>query len=290
MFNLLILAQENQNSSFYEVACKKLMDFGPKLLAAIAILIIGRWVAKIIKSIVGKAMTRAKIEPTLVKFAQNLTFATAMVIVIISSIGALGVNTTSFVAIVGAAGLAVGLALQGSLSNFASGVLLVVFRPFKVGDFIEAAGTKGVIREIQIFNTIIDTPDNVKVVIPNGHITSGNIRNFSANANRRIDMVFGIAYKDNIEKAKKIIADIMEQEERILDEPKPTVKVIELGDSSVNLAVRPWVRNADYWDVYFNMTETVKNALDANGISIPFPQRDIHIINQAQSMAPDTVV
>ena len=182
-------------------------------------------------------------------------------------------------AILGAAGLAVGLALQGSLANFAAGVLILIFRPFKVGDFIEVAGVSGVVQKIQIFTTELHSPDNKKIIVPNGGVISGNITNYSANETRRVDMVFGIGYSDDIDAAKAVLQSVVASEPRVLRVPAPTIAVVELADSSVNLVCRPWVNTADYWDVYFNITEAAKKALDAQGISIPFPQRDIHIHN-----------
>ena len=181
--------------------------------------------------------------------------------------------------------MAVGLALQGSLSNFASGFLMIIFRPFKVGDFIEAAGTKGTVHEIQIFNTIINTPDNVRAIIPNAKITDENIFNYTVNGKRRVDLVIGISYEDNLKTAKKIIENVLASDERVLKDPSSTVAVSELADSSVNFVVRPWVKAADYWDIYFDMTANIKLALDENGISIPFPQRDVHIKNETQQGA-----
>ncbi|MHC4759527.1 MAG: mechanosensitive ion channel family protein [Planctomycetota bacterium] len=189
----------------------------------------------------------------------------------------LGVPTAQFAVVVGAAGLAIGLAWQGSLSNFASGFLIMVFRPFKVGDVVEAAGVLGKVGEIQIFTTIINTPDNIRVIVPNAQITGGNIKNYTANSQRRVDLVIGISYEDDLRKAKEVIEGVLSADERVLEDPATTVAVSELGDSSVNFVVRPWVTPADYWDVYFDMTSKIKLALDENGISIPYPQRDIHI-------------
>jgi small conductance mechanosensitive channel len=181
------------------------------------------------------------------------------------------------VAIIGAAGLAVAFALQGALGNFASGVMLIMFRPFKVGDFVEAAGTMGVISEVQVFATVLTTPDNKKIIVPNGAITSGNIVNYSANDTRRIDLVFGIGYEDDMKKAKGIIEEVLKKDDRILDDPAPKIALLELADSSVNFAVRPWVKTEDYWNVYFDLNETIKREFDEKGVSIPFPQRDIHV-------------
>jgi small conductance mechanosensitive channel len=200
-----------------------------------------------------------------------------IIFVVIAALGQLGIQTASFVAIVGAAGLAIGLALQGSLANFAAGVLILIFRPFEVGDFVEVAGVSGAVQNIQIFTTELHTPDNKKVIVPSGGVISGNITNYSANNTRRVDLVFGIGYSEDIDVAKTLLQTVLAAEPKVLQDPEPTIGVVELADSSVNLVCRPWVNTADYWDVYFNVTEAVKKALDAGGISIPFPQRDLHL-------------
>ena len=255
-------------------------NYGMKILAAIAILIIGRIVVGILTGIVRRLMRRANVDETLIKFVVSLTKIGLMTFVIISAVGALGVQTTSFVAIIGAAGLAVGFALQSSLSNFASGVMLIIFRPFKAGDFVEVSGTSGVIQAISIFNTTLNTPDNKVVIVPNGAITSGNITNYSAQEQRRVDMVFGIGYGDDIKKAKQLLDKILSDDSRVLKDPAPVVAVSELADSSVNFVVRPWVNTADYWGVFFDVTEKVKLTFDQEGISIPFPQSDIHLFQE----------
>ncbi len=254
-----------------------LATFGLKLIAAIAVFVIGRWVTKMIVRGVQRAMDKAETDPTLIGFIKNVTYGGLMALVIIAAAGQLGVQTTSFIAVLGAAGLAVGLALQGSLANFAAGVLMIIFRPFKAGDFIEASGVAGVVEEIQLFTTKLRTPDNKTVIIPNGQVTAGSITNYSAKDTRRVDMTFGIGYGDDIDKAKRIIREVLDADERILKDPEPTIGLVELGDSSVNFAVRPWVNSADYWNVYFDTNETMKKRFDAEGISIPFPQRDVHL-------------
>jgi small conductance mechanosensitive channel len=251
--------------------------YGPKIIAFLAILIIGRIVVGIITAILRKMMNRGGVDVTLSKFVSNLAKFALLTIVVIAALGALGIQTASFVAILGAAGLAVGLALQGSLANFAAGVLLIIFRPFKASDFVEAGGTMGSVEEIQIFNTVLKTPDNKQVIVPNAQITGGTITNFSAKDTRRVDLVFGIGYSDDIGKAKQTLEEILAADTRVLKEPAPTVAVSELADSSVNFVVRPWVKSADYWGVYFDLTEKVKKTFDQNGISIPFPQRDVHM-------------
>ncbi|MDA7753102.1 mechanosensitive ion channel [bacterium] len=255
------------------------MLYGVQLILALAIFIVGKWVVKRIASIVQRILAKNNVDPAIEHFVSSLVSWTLLFFVVIASLGQLGIQTASFVAILGAAGLAVGLALQGSLANFAAGVLILIFRPFKVGDFIEVAGVSGVVQKIQIFTTELHYPDNKKIIVPNGGVISGNITNYSANETRRVDMVFGIGYSDDIDAAKAVLQSVVASEPRVLGVPAPTIAVVELADSSVNLVCRPWVNTADYWDVYFNITEAAKKALDAQGISIPFPQRDIHIHN-----------
>ena len=251
--------------------------YGLKVLAAIAIFIIGRWVAKGVRKLVERMMTKGKVDPTLISFTSNMAYIGLLAFVVIAALGQLGIQTTSFIAILGAAGLAVGLALQGSLSNFAAGFLLIIFRPFKVGDLVEAAGVFGVVEAIQIFTTQLKTPDNKTVIIPNAKLTDDNIVNWTVKGTRRVDMVFGIGYDDDIDKARSLMAEIIAEDSRILEAPAPQISVSELADSSVNFVVRPWVKVEDYWGVHFDLTEKIKKAFDANGVSIPFPQRDVHL-------------
>jgi len=258
-------------------------EYGLSLVAAILIFIIGRWVAKIASTIVEKIMLKAKVEKTLVSFVKNIAYVGLLAFVVIAALGKLGVQTASLITVIGAAGLAIGLALQGSLANFAAGVLLIIFKPFKVGEFIQAGGTMGTVKEIQIFNTILNAPDNRLEIIPNAQVTGSKISNFSAIKNRRVDLVFGISYDDNIKIAKEALESVVVNDERILKDPKPTIAVSELGDSSVNLVCRPWVKPKDYWDVYFDVLEKGKIALEAKGITIPFPQRDVHIFEETKS-------
>lgn len=253
--------------------------YGLKVLAALAIFIIGRIIAKAIKSGVSRTMTKAGSDPILISFTTNMLYAALLAFVIIASLGQLGIQTTSFIAILGAAGLAIGLALQGSLANFAAGVLMIVFRPFKQGDFIEGAGVAGVIEEVHIFNTVMRTGDNKTIIIPNGSLMSGNIINYSTKPTRRLDLVIGIGYDDDIKKAKLVLEELMQNETRILKDPAPTIGLLELADSSVNFAVRPWVNSADYWGVHFDLLESIKLRFDQEGISIPYPQQDIHLHN-----------
>jgi len=262
-----------------------LATYGLSVVAAVVIFIVGRWLANLISKLVAKGMTKAKLDEMLVSFVQNLCYIALLVFVIIAALSKLGIQTASFIAVLGAAGLAVGLALQGSLANFASGVLILILKPFKIGDFVEAGGAKGTVKGIYIFNTILASPDNVRVIIPNAHVTGGNILNYTANGTRRVDLVVGVSYDDDLKKAKSVIEQTLAGDERILTDPAVTVAVSELGDSSVNFVVRPWVKPEDYWDVYFDMTEKIKLNLDENGISIPYPQRDIHIKNGSTKTA-----
>ena len=255
-------------------------NYGLKILVALLIFVIGKWVAKLVKRLIRKGMEKSNTDPILVGFLSNIAYYLLMVMVIISAVSQLGIKTTSFVAVLGAAGLAVGLALQGSLSNFASGVLIIMFRPFKIGDFVEAGGVTGVIDEIGILVTKMHTPDNKGIIVPNSQVMGGHIVNFNANENRRCDMVFGIGYGDDIDKAKGIITDVINSDERCLKDPAVTIAVSELADSSVNIVCRPWVKASDYWGVFFNTHETIKKRFDAEGVSIPFPQRDVHLYKE----------
>jgi len=243
---------------------------------AIAIFIIGRIVAGIIVNIVRKLLEKAGTDEMLTNFVCSISKAVLMLFIIIAALNQLGVDTTSFIALIGAAGLAIGLSLQSTLQNFAAGVMLILFKPFKLGDFVEAGGSTGVVEKITIFSTIMKTGDNREVIVPNGAIYGGTITNNSARDTRRIDMVFGIGYDDDIKKAKELLNEILAADERILKEPAPLVAVAELADSSVNFNVRPWVKSGDYWGVLFDVTETVKRTFDENKISIPYPQMDVH--------------
>jgi len=266
---------------------EKLTDFGTlygmKIVASLAILIIGRIVVGILTRVIGRLMRKSNADETLIKFILSLTKIALMTFVIISAVGALGVQTTSFVAIIGAAGLAVGFALQGTLSNFAAGVMLIIFRPFKSGDFVEAGGTSGSVEAVHIFNTVFKTPDNKLVTVPNSGVISSNITNYSAKDTRRVDLVFGIGYDDDIKKAKEIFERLLNEDSRVLKDPAPTVAVSELADSSVNFVVRPWVNTADYWGVYFDLTEKVKLTFDQENVSIPYPQTDVHLYQNSAS-------
>ncbi len=254
-----------------------LTAYGPNILGAVLILVFGWWVAKLLTGGIRRALRRASVDETLVRFLGSVLYVGVMAMVVIAAVGRLGVNTTSFAAVLAAAGLAIGLAFQGTLSNLAAGVLLIVFRPFKTGDYVEAGGVAGTVQEIQIFATVLHTPDNRRIVVGNADVTSAPITNYSANDTRRVDMVFGIAYEDDVQRAKKIVDDMLRADPRVLRDPEPVVAVLELAESSVNLAVRPWCATGDYWSLFFDLNERVKAAFDDAGVTIPFPQRDVHM-------------
>ena len=273
----------NQETTPIDAIVLVLSAWGLKILAALVILFIGLWVAKKIKGILTNIMTKKEIDPTLVGFLANMAYGAIVVFVVIASISKLGVNTTSFAAVIAAAGLAIGLALQGSLSNFASGVLIIIFKPFKAGDFIVAGGETGVVVEVGLLATEMKTPDNIKIILPNSAAMSGAIQNFSAHPIRRVDMVIGVGYGDNLSKAKEVIESVIAADERVLKDPEAVVAVANLGDSSVDFVVRPWVNSADYWGFKFDFTKAIKERLDEEGISIPFPQRDVHLFQETGS-------
>jgi len=258
------------------------VGFASDVVIALVIFYAGRMVIGLVVRALRKLMQNQGVEKTLETFICNLVRMALLVVVVIAAIGALGVETTSFIAIFGAAGLAIGLALQGSLSNFAAGVLIVLFRPYKVGDFIEGAGINGVVEQVQILTTILKTGDNKQVIVPNSQIMDSIITNYSANDTRRVDMVVGVSYDDDLDKVRKTVEELVAAEERILDEPACTIAVSALADSSVNFVVRPWVKTADYWGVMFDMTEAIKKRFDQEGISFPFPQQDVHLYNASK--------
>ena len=253
------------------------IPWGINIAMAAAIFIVGRIIAGLIVNVIDKLLTKSGTDEMLVKFVCSIVKAVLMLFIVIASLNELGVDTTSFIALIGAAGLAIGLSLQSTLQNFAAGVMLIVFKPFKLGDFVEAGGTSGVVEQINIFNTVMRTGDNREIIVPNGDIYGGTITNNSARDTRRIDMVFGIGYDDDIRKAKDLLNEIMAADERIFEEPKPLVAVAELADSSVNFNVRPWVKSSDYWGVLYDVTEKVKLTFDEHKISIPYPQMDVHL-------------
>ena len=272
----------NENSEFLS---QYIIPWGIKIVSAILIYVIGRWVAKLVVRNVVKLMKKSNVDESLSKFAGNIINTVLTIFILIASIEQLGVDTTSIMAIFAAAGLAVGLALKDSLSNFSAGVMLIIFKPFKLGDFVNAGGSSGVIEEIQIFNTIMRTGDNQEIIIPNSHIYGGSITNVSARDTRRIDLVIGIGYDDNIGTAKSVIEDIISSNALILNDPAPTIMVLELGESCIDIAVRPWVKTADYWAVRAELLQTIKETFDEKGISIPYPQRDVHMITNPMEKA-----
>ena len=263
-----------------EIDQEMLIHWGIQIGIALLIIIVGKIVSKFIVGLIKSGLNKKGVDPAVVSFTGSILYVIAMLAVFIAAMSQLGIDTTSLVAVIGAAGLAIGLALQGSLSNFASGVLIVVLRPFKAGDFVEAGGCMGSVQEIQLFSTTLKTPDNKVVIVPNSAITGNSITNFSAENTRRIDLVVGISYDADIRLAKDVLCKIVEADTRILKDPAYTVAVSELGDSAVNLVVRPWVKSADYWDVYFALTEEIKVKLDENNIGIPYPQMDVHLHKQ----------
>lgn len=246
------------------------------IIFALAIFFVGRWIAKQLVNLCGRLMRRAKVDEMLINFVSSIVNVLLLLFIIVAALGQLGVDTTSLIALVGAAGLAIGLALQDSLKNFAAGVLLIVFRPFREGDYVEVAGIAGIVEHIAIFNSVLRTGDNREVIVPNGNIYSDVITNYSKRDTRRVDMVFGISYDDDLRKAKEILMDILTSDERVLKDPAPIVVVAALADSSVNFNVRPWVKTGDYWAVLWDVTEQVKLRFDEAGITIPFPQMQIH--------------
>ena len=251
--------------------------YGLKVIGAILVLIVGRVVAGWGRRAARKGLGHANLDPTLVPFISGLAYWLIMVFVVLAVLGLFGIPTASFVAVLGAAGLAVGLAMQGTLSNFAAGVMLLIFRPFRVGDLVEVAGTLGIVKEIGIFATQVNTLDNVRVIISNGTVYSEKISNYTANEIRRVDLTVGVSYGDDLELAKRVILGAVTKHERVLGDPAPQVEVVEMADSSVNFVVRPWCETADYWRVYFDVTQRCKEELEAAGCSIPFPQRDVHL-------------
>ena len=266
-----------QFQAYWDTIVAMVIMYAPKAVLAIVVLLVGLRIIKLMTRAMDRAMDKAQIDLSLRRFLTSLIGVLLKIMLVISVASMVGIATTSFVAIMGAAGLAIGFALQGSLSNFAGGVLILFFKPFKVGDFVETQGYMGTVHSIQILNTVLKTPDNKTVIIPNGAVAGGSMTNFSTEARRRVDMVFGIGYGDDILKTKNTLKALIDKDQRILKDPEPVVVLSELGDSSVNFTVRVWVNSADYWGVYFDMQENVKLTFDKEGISIPFPQRDVHL-------------
>jgi len=267
-----ILSENSEILSLY------LIPWGIKIAAAILIFVVGRWVSKLLVRSVVRLMEKSNVDESLRKFSGNIIGAALTVFILIAAIEQLGVDTTSIMAVFAAAGLAVGLALKDSLSNFSAGVMLIVFKPFKLGDLISAGGATGVVEEIQIFNTIIRTGDNQEIIIPNSHIYGGSITNMTARGTRRIDLVVGIGYDDKIDRAKQLLEEIVLKNDLVLSEPAPTIMVLELGESSIDFAVRPWVKTENYWIVRADLLQRIKEKFDEHGISIPYPQRDMHML------------
>jgi small conductance mechanosensitive channel len=266
-----------QITGYMDYVVELAWQYGPPLLMALLVLMVGMWIVNRVVRLTRTGMEKASVEPTLARFLGSLVSVGLKALLLISVASMIGIETTSFIAILGAAGLAIGLALQGSLGNFAGGVLVLLFKPFKVGDFIDAQGVAGTVAEIQIFSTIIKTADNKVIIVPNGAVSNGVITNYSKEATRRVDFVFGIGYGDDIKKAKEVIARLVDADERALKDPAAKIVVSEQADSSVNITCRVWVNAADYWGVKFDLTENVKLTFDAEGISFPFPQQDVHM-------------
>jgi len=262
-----------------------LLSYAVKFAIALVIIIVGKFIARLVSKAIGKLMAHRNVDPAVIAFISSIVYGIAFFVAIIAAISHLGVNTSSLVAIVGAAGLAIGLALQGSLSNFASGVLIILFKPFKSGDFVEVSGVAGVVEEILIFATKLRTGDNKTVIIPNGSITSGTITNYSTKPTRRIDLIIGVSYDANLAQTKQILAQVVAQNELVLKDQEVTIGVSELADCSVNLVVRPWVKTENYWPVYFSLLENIKTALDQAGIEIPYPQLSLHMNREENNEA-----
>jgi small conductance mechanosensitive channel len=254
-----------------------IVTFGPRLIGALITLIIGWWIINIILNVLRKKFEKSNMEPSLRGFLNSMIDILLKIMLLISVAGMLGVAMTSFIAVLGAAGLAVGMALSGTLQNFAGGVMLLLFKPFKTGDYITAQGHSGTVNEIQIFNTILKTPDNVTIIIPNGGLATNSMVNYSTEKRRRVDFLFGIGYGDDVDKAKAVLRKLIDDDKRILQDPKPFIAVKELGDSSVNILVRAWAEASDYWAIFFDMHEKVYKTFDKEGINIPFPQMDVHM-------------
>ncbi len=267
---------ENVNT-YWETYSPLIVEYGTSLIFALVVLVLGLWIVKIITGSIRKMMLKSNLDDSLIPFLSSLIGTILKVMVVISALGMLGIEMTSFIAILAAAGLAVGMALSGTLQNFAGGVMILIFKPFKVGDFINAQGQSGTVKEIQIFNTILNTPDNKVIIIPNGGLSTGTMTNFSALETRRVDWTFGIAYGDDFEKAEKVLKGLISKDSRILKDPEAFIALSELADSSVNIVVRAWVNSGDYWGVFFDMNKKVYQSFEKEGLSIPFPQMDVHL-------------
>ncbi|MFA5688914.1 MAG: mechanosensitive ion channel domain-containing protein [Kiritimatiellales bacterium] len=275
--NTMSTIEEAARSGSWDKVNEILIQFGLQLLAATLIFIVGRWLARRLQLWIERVMRRAKVDPILITFTANLTYTLMLIVVILAALAQIGIQTASLVAILGAAGLAIGLALQGSLSNFAAGVLMVIFRPFKIGEYIEGGGAAGTVKAIHIFTTTLTSPDNRKIIVPNSKMMSDNIVNYSAHGTRRISLTAVISYRDDIDAAKTILKKLLENEPRVLSDPAPLVAVAAIGDHGVEFTVRGWVNVSDFWGVTFDLTEAIKKSLDAAGLTIPFRQQDVHL-------------
>ena len=273
------------NQDLVETIVGMTSAWGLRVIGAIALLIIGRIVCAAIRRTTRRALERSSVDESLVPFLSSLVYYLALAVVVIAVLNLFGIQTASVIAVFAAAGLAIGLAMQGTLSNFAAGVMLLIFRPFKIGDYVEVAGTAGSVQEIGIFSSVLHTPDNVRITIPNSSIYGDTVKNYSANDTRRNDLVIGISYDDDIARAIETIRKVLSGDSRVLDDPEPVVAVGELGDSSVNLLVRPWCAGGDYWPLRFDLTRRLKEDLEAAGCSIPYPQRDVHLQGNGQAAA-----
>ena len=269
-----------QVNKYVEMGAELIMTYGAPLVLAIVTLLAGLWIINRFCRALDRGFKRRGMETTLRRFLNSLSNIGLKGLLLISVASMLGIETTSFIAVLGAAGLAIGLALQGSLANFAGGVLILIFRPYKVGDFVEAAGQSGIVKSIEIFSTILTTGDNKTIILPNGSISNSAVINYSTQETRRVDLVFGIGYDEGLRRAKAVLESLINADERILKDPEPMVVVSNLGDSSVDITTRSWVNVADYWGVYFDLVENVKLAFDEEGISIPYPQTDVHLYQQ----------
>jgi small conductance mechanosensitive channel len=269
--------RSREMEQYMDMGMDWVMTSGVSVVYALVILVVGLWISKLLTKMTRRALSKKEVEPTLVKFGTNILYAILVVFVITATMNKVGIQTTSLIAVIGAAGLAIGLALQGSLANFAAGVLIIIFHPFKVGDVIEGAGVLGSVKELGIFTTVLKTPDNKTIFIPNGSLAGGNITNYTLEDTRRVEMTVGVGYGEDIKKVKEVLTDIITSDERVLKDPEPVVALLELADSSVNFVVRPWTKTEDYWGVYFDTMAAVKLRLDEEGIEIPFPQTDVHL-------------
>ncbi|WP_299735104.1 small-conductance mechanosensitive channel MscS [uncultured Endozoicomonas sp.] len=269
-----------QSSDWLQNNQALLIDYCVNIISALLTLVIGILIARFVSNALNRIMVKKNVDGIVASFTSNMTKYLIIAFVVAASLSRIGIQTASLVAIIGAAGLAIGLALQGSLSNFAAGVLLIIFRPIKKGEYVEIAGVGGSVESVQIFTTVVITPDNKMVVVPNNNVLSNNIVNYTRTGQRRVDLVIGVSYSADLKKTREILEKVLSEDDRILKDPSWTIGVLALADSSVNFAVRPWAKSSDYWDVYFSLHENIKNALDEAGIEIPFPQRDVHLIQQ----------